>query len=87
MTESKMRKTITAVATAATLLIVLLLSYIVFQWIKISVQKKRIATAETRVEMAEKEVEEQEDDLDVYLSDWYKDWAALKLGYVWENNK
>jgi len=87
MTESKMRKTITAVAAAATLLVLLLLSYLVSQWITISVQKKRIAAAETRVEMLEKEAEAKEDDLDVYLSEYYKDWAALKLGYVWENNK
>jgi len=87
MTESKMRKIITAVAAAATLLVLLLLSYLVSQWITISVQKKRIAAAETRVEMLEKEAEAKEDDLDVYLSEYYKDWAALKLGYVWENNK
>ena len=87
MTESKMRKTIKAVAAAATLLVIVLFGFLVGQWIKISTQNKRIAAAEARVEALENENEAKEDDLDVRMSEYYKTWAALKLGYVWENNK
>ena len=87
MTEGKLRKTITAVASAATMLVVILLSVLIYQWITISVQNKRIASAEERVQALQEENAEKQDDLDVYLSEYYKDWAALKLGYVWETNK
>ena len=83
MTQEKMRKTITALASAATLLLVILLSVLIYQWVTISVQKKRIAEAQQSVEYWEKVNEGHENDLEFYESDIYKEWAAFKLGYEW----
>ncbi|MBQ7924484.1 MAG: hypothetical protein IJ329_04170 [Clostridia bacterium] len=86
MTESKMRKTITAIASAATLLLVILLSVLIYQWITISVQEKRIAAAQDRVDYWTQANEEAEDDLDYYLTDAYKTWEAIKKGYTPSQN-
>ncbi len=83
MTQEKMRKTITALASAATLLLVILLSVLVYQWVTISVQKKRIAAAQESVDYWTKLNEGSQDDLSFYESDIYKEWAAFKLGYEW----
>ncbi len=86
MTEGKMRKTITAIVAAATLLLVILLSVLIYQWISISVQNKRIAAAEERVEYWTEQNEKAEQDLDYYLTDAYKTWEAFKQGYVPSKN-
>ena len=76
-----MRKVITAITAAATLLFVILLGVLVYQWITISVQNKRIAEREAAVAYWEKANAEAESDLDYYLTDAYKTWEALKYGY------
>lgn len=86
MTEGKMRKTITAIASAATLLLVILLSVLIYQWITISAQKKRIAKAEENVAYWTEINKGHQDDLEFYESDIYKEWAAFKLGYEWEKS-
>jgi len=83
MTEGKMRKTITAIVSAATLLLVSLLSVLIYQWVTISVQNKRIDAAQERVDYWTQVNEGHEDDLEFYESDIYKEWAAYKLGYEW----
>ena len=66
MTEGKMRKTITAIASAATLLLVILLSVLIYQWVTISVQNKRIAEAQESVDILKEENANAQDDLDFY---------------------
>ena len=83
MTQEKMRKTITAIATSATLLLVILLSVLIYQWVTISVQKKRIAKAEENVNYWTQINQDSKDDLSFYESDIYKEWASFKLGYEW----
>jgi len=85
MTEGKMRKTITAIVSAATLLLVSLLSVLIYQWVTISVQNKRIDAAQERVDYWTQVNEGHEDDLEFYESDIYKEWAAFKLGYEWQS--
>ena len=46
MTQEKMRKVITACVSAATVLFVLLLGYLVYQWVTMAILNKRIAEAE-----------------------------------------
>lgn len=86
MTEGKMRKTITAIASAATLLLVILLSVLIYQWVTISVQNKRIAEAQESVDVLKEENANAQDDLDFYETNIYKEWAAFKHGWVWDNS-
>ena len=82
MTQEKMRKTITAIAVAGTTLLVVLLAYLIYQWITIAVLNNRIAKAEEDVAYYETLNEQSESDLEYYESDFYKQLAAFKLGLI-----
>ncbi len=86
MTEGKMRKIITAIAAAATLLFVILLSVLIYQWITIGVQNKRMAEKEESISYWTQQNKDAKDDLEWYLSDNYKTWAAFEKGYVLPKN-
>ncbi len=82
MTQDKMRRTITAIAVAGTTLLVVLLAYLVYQWITIAVLNNRIEKAEEDVAYYEALNEQSESDLEYYESDFYKQLAAFKLGLI-----
>jgi cell division protein FtsB len=69
MTQEKMRKVITACVSAATVLIVLLLSYLIYQWATIANLNKRIEKAQEEVDYWTKRVEESTNELDYKLSE------------------
>ncbi|MBQ8292084.1 MAG: hypothetical protein IJX88_06255 [Clostridia bacterium] len=82
MTQDKMRKLITAIVCAATLLLVILLSVLIFQWIKIGVQKKRIEEVQKEIAYYQQLNEADEKDLDYYTSELYQKLEAYKLGFI-----
>lgn len=82
MTQEKMRKVITACVSAATVLLVLLLAFLVYQWIMIGTLNKRIAEAENTIAQYEEKIEAAEGDLEYYQSDLGKYLEALKLGFI-----
>ncbi len=75
MTQEKMRKVITACVSAATVLFVLLLGFLVYQWITMAILNKRIAEAEEAVSYWEQQVDENEKNAEYYESDFYRQWA------------
>ena len=70
MTQDKMRKLITAGVVAATALLVILLSVLVYQWIKIGVYNKRIEETENSIAYWEEQNQTAENDLEYYTSDY-----------------
>ena len=82
MTQEKMRKLITAIAVATKLLLVILLSVLIYQWITIGVQKKRIEKVRSDIAYYEELNETAQNDLDYYSSDLYKKLEAFKLGFI-----
>ena len=82
MTQEKMRKLITAIAVATTLLLVILLSVLIYQWITIGVQTKRIEKIRSDIAYYEELNETAQNDLDYYSSDLYKKLEAFKLGFI-----
>ncbi len=82
MTQEKMRKMITAIVVAATLLLVILLSVLIYQWIKIGVYNKRIEKVKGDIAYYEQLNEKAENDLDYYTSDFYKQLGAYELGFI-----
>lgn len=82
MTQDKMRKMITAIVVAATMLLVILLSVLIYQWITIGVYNKRIAEAEEAIEYYTEQNAAAENDLEYYESDFYKQLEAFKLGLI-----
>lgn len=80
MTQDKMRKIITACVSAATVLFVLLLSYLIYQWVSLSVLDKREKQLEKEVAEYYQKIETGENDAEFY--ELHKDWLAIQYGYV-----
>ncbi|MBQ8295931.1 MAG: hypothetical protein IJX87_05815 [Clostridia bacterium] len=79
MTQEKMRKVISASVAAATLLLVILLGFLVYQGIRGAVLDKRIAKLETEIAVLEEQLETGEKDVAFYESEAYLKWAIEEL--------
>lgn len=82
MTQEKMRKVITAGAVAATLLLVFLLSFLVYQGIASAVYDKRIKQEEQLISRLEEEFAENTKSAEWLEKDWVKELLAQQYGYV-----
>ena len=82
MTQEKMRKVITASAVAATLLLVFLLSFLVYQWIQVAVYNNRIKELEKETARLQQQLEGSTKDAEYYESLFGKEWLAFQNGYV-----
>ena len=82
MTQEKMRKLITASAVAATLLVVFLLSFLIYQWVQIAVYNKRIKDLEKETARLEQQLEENTMNAEYYESIFGKEWLAFQNGFV-----
>ena len=83
MTQDKMRKTITAVVAAATLLLVILLSVLIYGWVKIGVLNRREKALESETAALEELNRDEEAN-----AAWYEGpgqlWLAYEKGWVYE---
>ena len=82
MTQEKMRRIITASAVSATLLLVFLLSFLVYQWVQIAVYNNRIKKLERENARLEEQLQEGTKDAEYYESIFGKEWLAHQNGYV-----
>ncbi len=82
MTQDKMRKLIVACAVAATLLLVLLLGVLTYQWIKIGVLNGRIQEIEEENARLEETIAQGTKDAEYYESIMGKEWLAFQNGFV-----
>ena len=82
MTQEKMRKIITASVAAATMLLVFLLTFLMYQWIQIAVNNKRIEDLEKDNQRLEQQLDENTKDAEYYESLRGKEWLAHQNGYV-----
>lgn len=85
MTEAKMKKLIIAIVAAATVLFVLLASYLAYQWITIAVYNNRIEKAKENIAAYEQKIEESSNELEYKSSDLFKQIEAFKLGLIQGN--
>ncbi len=74
MTQDKMRRIITACVSAATVLLVFLLGYLIFQWVSLGVQKKKIAEVTAEIQVLEERLEALQKE-----EDSYKDIVVLQM--------
>ena len=84
MTQDKMRKVITACVSAATVLLVALLSFLIYQWITIAVQNKRIDKLTAEITQLEEIIAMDKKDLEYYQSVFYLNQKALELQMLQE---
>ena len=71
MTQDKLRRIISACVSAATVLLVLLLGFLIYQWITIATLNKKIAKAEAAVAYWEEECAKSEGTADFYEDEFY----------------
>ena len=64
------------------MLLVILLSVLIYQWIKIGVYNKRIAEVQRDIDYYGQLYETNEGDLAYYTGEIYKDWKAKELGFI-----
>ena len=79
MTQDKLRRIVTACVCAATVLLVFLLSFLVYQWITIATLNKRLVKAEAEVAYWTEQCELTEGTAEYYESEFYLKWALDKL--------
>ena len=87
MTQEKMRKVITACVSAATVLLMLLFGYLIYQWRTMWVSDKRIESLEMEIAQLEEILARGEDDLEYYQSEFYLNQKVLELQMLMEKNK
>ena len=75
MTQDKLRRIITACVSAATVLLVFLLSVLIYQWITIATLNKKIVKAEAEVAYWTQQCELTEGTSAYYESEFYLKWA------------
>ena len=81
MTQDKMRKVITASVSAATVLFVLLFSYLVYQWVTLAVLDKREQELQLEIQRLEQKIEQGEEEAEYYESELGKNWLAIHQGW------
>ena len=79
MTQEKMRKVIAACVSAATVLLTVLLSYLIYQWATIAVYNKRIDKLETEIAQLEQAIEMAETEAEYYESEFYLTQKLVEL--------
>lgn len=82
MTQEKMRKIVTACVSSATLFLVILLSVLIYQWIKIGVLNGRIDKITQENARLEETIVAGEKDAKYYESVIGKEWLAFQKGFV-----
>ena len=87
MTQEKMRKVITACVSAATVLLMLLFGYLIYQWRTMWVSDKRIESLEMEIAQLEEILARGEYDLEYYQSEFYLNQKVLELQMLMEKNK
>jgi hypothetical protein len=82
MTQEKTKRIITACVSAATVLLILLSSFLIYQWITIAVKDKRIKEKEKEIARLEQIIEKGEESVEFYESLYGKEWLAIHNGWV-----
>lgn len=80
-----MRRRVTAIVAACTFLFTCLTIVLIYQWVTLAVFNQREKKLKAEIAAYEQILEQDEKDLEYYESDLYKEWEAMKLGFVQGN--
>ena len=81
MKQEKMRKVIAACVSAATVLFVFLLSYLVYQWVTLAVLDRREKELEAEIQKLQQTIEKGTEEAEYYESVLGKNWLAIHQGW------
>ncbi len=79
MTQDKMRRIITACISAATVLLVFLLGWLIYQWIDLTVTQNKIDKIEKEITALEQQIAMAEEDAEYYNGTFYLQWKLDEL--------
>ncbi len=79
MTQEKLRRVITACVSAATVLLVFLFGYLIFQWVSLGVQKNKINKLEKEIASLEMQLTAAEEQEEGYHDKFYLQWKLDEL--------
>ena len=82
MTQEKMRKVITAGVAAATMLVVFLFAFLMYQWIVIAVKDYRIDKITKENAQYQEQIDKNASDAEYYESLRGKEWLAFQSGFI-----
>ena len=81
MTQEKMRKVIAACVSAATVLFVFLLSYLIYPWVTLAVLDKREKELQAEIQKLQQTIEKGTEEAEYYESVLGKNWLAIHQGW------
>ena len=81
MTQEKMRKVIAACVSAATVLFVLLFTYLIYQWVTLAVLNEREQKLQDEITSLEQTLEDDTKVAEHYESELMKQWLAIPQGW------
>lgn len=81
MTQEKMRKVIAACVSAATVLFVLLFTYLIYQWVTLAVLNEREQKLQDEITRLEQTLEDDTKVAERYESELMKQWLAIQQGW------
>ena len=81
MTQEKMRKVIAACVSAATVLFVFLLSYLIYQWVTLAVLDKREKELQAQIQKLQQTIDKGTEEAENYESVLGKNWLAIHQGW------
>ena len=82
MTQEKTKRIITACVSAATVLLILLSCFLIYQWVTIAVKNKRIDNIKKEIAQLEQIIEKGEESVEFYESLLGKEWLAIHNGWI-----
>lgn len=81
MTQEKMRKVIAACVSAATVLFVLLFTYLIYQWVTLAVLNEREQKLQDEITRLEQTLEDDTKVAEHYESELMQQWLAIQQGW------
>lgn len=87
MTEEKLKKTITGMVVAGTVLVVILLGVIFYQFVSMGSKNAQIDSIKEQIQQYEEQKDNLEEELSIYQTDKKKEYLARQHGYVYPDDK
>ncbi len=86
MSEGKLKKLVTAVVVAGTILIVFLLGVVLYQFISMGVKQSKIDSMNAQISEYEQLIAKLDEDLDAYSREQVLEQLAREYGYIYPDD-
>ncbi len=86
MSEGKLKKLVTAVVVAGTILIVFLLGVVLYQFISMGVKQSKIDSMNAQISEYEQLIAKLDEDLDAYSREQILEQLAREYGYIYPDD-